>query len=149
MITVQAVSFAQDNRKLAFPSGIEVVEEEAFAGLSEINEIELPWGIREIRNRAFTGTSAGWVYLPSSLEYIADDAFDRKVFFGYEEDSYAHEWVLAHTYFEITGNYVPPRFILFDNNDNFGNNMLSLWMQYILQLQFHTSMSNANLFSSL
>ena len=97
MITVQAVSFAQDNRKLAFPSGIEVVEEEAFAGLSEINEIELPWGIREIRNRAFTGTSAGWVYLPSSLEYIADDAFDRKVFFGYEEDSYAHEWVLAHT----------------------------------------------------
>ena len=27
--------------------------------------------------------------------------------------------------------------------------MLSLWMQYILQLQFHTSMSNANFFSSL
>ena len=67
VITVQAVSFAQDNRRLALPSGIEVVEEEAFAGLSEINEIELPWGIREIGSRAFTGTSAGWVYLPSSF----------------------------------------------------------------------------------
>lgn len=115
LLLLLSAGLSDSDEVLTIPGGVTVIEEEAFCGNAAIREIELPWGVQRIESRAFAGTSVGWVYLPSSLNYIAPDAFDRGVIFGMEEGSYAWDWVQQTCVFEIVPERCIPRFAMFDD----------------------------------
>lgn len=79
---------------LTLPSGLEIIEEEAFYGDTSLGQVTLPQGLLEIRARAFANSSLTAVTLPDSLIYIADDAFDgpEKVQITVNPDTYAYSW---------------------------------------------------------
>lgn len=51
-------------------------------------------GVERIETKAFAGCEVEEsIYLPSSLTYIALDAFDKEVTYVVEKGSYAERWV--------------------------------------------------------
>ena len=84
---------------LVLPSELKVIGEEAFAGSFSFDEVVLPENIESIENRAFADSSLKRINLPSSLNSIADDAFEgtEAVQFTVEDGTYAYEWVMNHT----------------------------------------------------
>lgn len=85
---------------LKLPSGLKVVEEEAFDG-SGVTSVEIPEGTERIESKAFTNNaSLTDVYLPKNDVAIAPDAFDSSsqltfhVFLGTENAN----WVTDHGY---------------------------------------------------
>lgn len=64
-------------RKIDLPTDIEVIENEAFALCSKLTlgEKYLPFGIKVIGSRAFASAGLTAVAIPSTVEYIGDDAF--------------------------------------------------------------------------
>ena len=93
-----------DGSLLILPLSVKVIEAEAFAGDSSLDEVRLPYGVETIGPRAFAGSSLRAIHLPASLTSIADDAFDGpdKVFITAPEGSYAHAWALANGYLDDT-----------------------------------------------
>ena len=85
---------------LTLPAGLEVIEEEAFYGITAFDQVILPSGVREIHSRAFAGTGITEVTLPDSLTYIADDAFDGpgQVHVTVNPDTYAYRWAAGLGY---------------------------------------------------
>ena len=85
---------------LALPSSTIGIEEEAFYGAHSIDRVVLPEGILEISNRAFANSSIKTINLPSSITYIADDAFDGTMLNNVSavEGTYAYDWAVAHHY---------------------------------------------------
>lgn len=83
-----------DTPTFIFPSSLNMIEEEAFAG-TPVKNVILPDGFQYIGENAFEGDSALTdIYIPSTTEYIADTAFPMNsdlVIYGVE-DSYAQEW---------------------------------------------------------
>ena len=57
------------------PSSTIVIEEEAFAHTTSVDEILILEGTAIIKSRAFSGSSVRMLTLPSTVEQIADDAF--------------------------------------------------------------------------
>ena len=85
--------------KLIIPEGTRTIEEEAFFKTSALYEVVLPEGITRIEKRAFMGSSVKVINFPSSLVYIAEDAFDqKKLKITVEEGTYAYDWAVAHKY---------------------------------------------------
>ena len=97
LLSVPASADSADTAVL--PADLAVVEEEAFFG-SSLTELLLPEGVREIHARAFAENDLTAVDLPSSLTYIADDAFDgpEKLTVTAEENSYAYRWAVKNGY---------------------------------------------------
>ncbi|MBE5811817.1 MAG: leucine-rich repeat domain-containing protein, partial [Clostridiales bacterium] len=62
--------------RMTLPAGLQVIETEAFYGTQLFDKVVIPEGTTEIHSRAFVGCSLTEVMLPSTLTYIADDAFD-------------------------------------------------------------------------
>ena len=60
---------------LALPEGTKHIADEAFCGDMSLDEVLLPEGVETIGVRAFADSGVKRVYLPASLEDIADDAF--------------------------------------------------------------------------
>ena len=60
----------------ALPDDLEVIEDNAFYGDTSLWEVRLPSGLRSIGSRAFADSSVKKISFPSSIEYIAPDAFD-------------------------------------------------------------------------
>lgn len=94
---------------LIIPSSSTMIESEAFYGDREINNIILPELLKRIEARAFAKTSVEEIYLPSSLQYIADNAFEdtplRRAYA--QEGTYSHQWAVNNGYlptFTITAN---------------------------------------------
>ena len=96
-----AAAMAADT--LYLPAALTIIEEEAFAGDQSISKVVLPDKVTEIRSRAFANSSLSEINLPSSLAFIADDAFDgpEKVRVTSEEGTYAHSWAIDHKYYGI------------------------------------------------
>lgn len=103
--TVTAFAAETQAHEIHIPEGTTIIGMEAFAGDESIDSIVLPEGLQQIEDLAFAGLSIGEVYLPSSLEFIADNAFDQceQVRFRAEWGSYAYEWAVNH------GTVVNPR----------------------------------------
>lgn len=109
--TALPVSFAST---LTLPGSVERIEKEAFAGDNSLEDVVLPEGVKRIESRAFADSSLSWINLPSSLEYIAADAFENtpNSMFYAEWDTYGFQWLVdSHTFVFIeaeavgTGNY--------------------------------------------
>ncbi len=90
---------------LTIPAGTTVIEEEAFCGDTSLDEVVLPEGLQRIESRAFAGSSVALLNLPSTLEYIAEDAFEDcengLEIIGVEGNNYAWNWGRDHGYCRI------------------------------------------------
>ena len=106
---------------LILPSGLKVIEKEAFFGDESIDEVCLPEGIEKIGDRAFAESSLRKINLPSSLyaDSIADNAFDPGVEVEAEQGTGAYDWAVengfidplavncgGYTYDRQTGSYI-------------------------------------------
>ena len=87
---------------LNLPAALQIIEEEAFYGSTSLDMVVLPEGVKEIRARAFAGSSVSVINLPGTLEQIADDAFPAPgtVKVTAEEGTWAYEWALEKGYIE-------------------------------------------------
>lgn len=79
------------------PSGLTEIEAELFAGNESMTGfVEIPEGVKSIGSRAFAGTNISFLSLPTTLEYIAEDAFDgmlpQPILLIYE-NTYAERWL--------------------------------------------------------
>lgn len=83
---------------IQIPLSTTVIESEAFYGDTSLGTVTVPEGTLRIESKAFAQSALQEVFLPQSLEYIADDAFDgcpglvAKVFSG----TYAYDWCVSH-----------------------------------------------------
>lgn len=87
-------TYEPDTSGFHFPSGLQVVEDEAFSGTAA-EEIVFPDGFIYLGENAFEGNSELTdVYIPPSTQYIADTAFpmNSALIIHGVEDSYAQEW---------------------------------------------------------
>ena len=93
-------AFASGESTLILPSNVTIIEEEAFCGIQGIQEAVLPHGLLRIESRAFAETSIRSVSLPSSITYIAPDAFENASVLSMtaEKNTYAYQWLVDHHY---------------------------------------------------
>ena len=82
---------------LELPSDLKIIEAEAFMGDTSIDIVLVPDGVKEIRSKAFAGSSVWKIVLPNSVESIASDAFSNtEVMAVAEEGSYAAKYFREH-----------------------------------------------------
>lgn len=79
-----------------------MIEEEAFYGDTNIDEVVLPEGIEEIGERAFAESGLRKINLPSTLsaDSIADNAFEQGVDVTAQEGTGAYNWAVEHGFIE-------------------------------------------------
>lgn len=108
---------------LNMPAELTIIDEEAFYGSSSLDTVALPDGIKEIRARAFANSSLSEIYLPASLEFIDDTAFDgpEKVHITADKGSKAYFWAVENGY--ITPSYQTGdlKFGKYEQDDNTEN----------------------------
>ena len=83
------------------PAGTQVIGEEAFFGDLTLDHVALPEGLKRIESKAFAYSSVKLINLPSTLEYIADDAFYGCTGIeinGVRGDNHAYKWGRSHGY---------------------------------------------------
>ena len=90
---------------LTLPSGLKQIEAQAFYGDKKLNNVVLPEGLQSIGDKAFANSGLKSIHLPSSVTYIADDAFagTKNLRITAEEDSYAYDWLIRHDYLALSG----------------------------------------------
>lgn len=103
-VTLYAVWKVKDaSKKLVLPASLQEIEEEAFYGAKMLDMVVLPSGIKKIRSHAFADSTLTEINLPSSLTFIADDAFagsDLQIITA-AEGTYAYEWAVASGYISV------------------------------------------------
>ena len=104
IITVSYGSALSDTIQL--PGQLEIIGAEAFYGDISIDQVILPDGVKEIHSKAFANSSLEEIYLPGSITYIADDAFDEPQYVrvSAEKGTYAYAWAVEHGYINETRN---------------------------------------------
>ena len=85
---------------LALPASTRIIEQEAFFKAQSLNKVVLAEGLLEIRARAFAGSTVKTINFPSSITFIADDAFDDTPLTNVTavEGTYAYDWAVEHHY---------------------------------------------------
>lgn len=100
MLSLGAAACAEqtDAGMLKLPEKLEVIGQEAFMNSASVRSVILPESAREIRARAFAGSSVRAMNLPEAIEYIADDAFAdcEMLTVSVPRDSYAHRFAHDH-----------------------------------------------------
>lgn len=71
-----AAAESESEAVLVLPSMLKIIGEEAFCENTSIGKVIVPEGAAEIRSKAFAGSSLTALELPSTLTYIAEDAFE-------------------------------------------------------------------------
>lgn len=86
----------QTEALLVTPASLLTIEDEAFMGAANLNEVIIAEGIKTIGARAFASSSLRKITLPVSLESISDDAFEGCMALTVvaEAGSYAYEWAV-------------------------------------------------------
>lgn len=85
---------------LILPLTLDYIKEAAFSGVAA-EKVVVPEGTKEIHKRAFANSALTEAVLPSSLTYIADDAFEgcpEGLRVSAEKDTYAYEWAKEKGY---------------------------------------------------
>lgn len=96
IIEQRAFCGAERFTHVKIPSTCEIIGEEAFLcgrWSRTLYELIISEGVKRIESKAFASNDIeGSVYLPASLTYIAEDAFDKDVTYVVEKGSYAERW---------------------------------------------------------
>ena len=84
---------------VSLPAELKTIEAEAFMNNTSIDYVNIPEGTLAIGERAFAGSSAQEIILPSSLTSIADNAFENcsQLTLVVDENSFAHSWCSTRT----------------------------------------------------
>ena len=112
LLTAGLLLWAACASAATLPSGLTVIEEEAFCGVS-ITDVTVPDGVTTIGARAFSTAALRHVTLPASVTDIAKTAFDgtaQDFFITVTKDSSAETWCknngIAYSYTDTP--YVKP-----------------------------------------
>lgn len=83
---------------LDLPAALNIIDAAAFEGAASLEKVVGPEGTTEIRDRAFADSSLVEILLPSTIEYIAEDAFDgcEGLVAMAQEGTYAYDWCMEH-----------------------------------------------------
>ena len=83
---------------LFLPENLTRIDAEAFYQTVSADEVVLPEGVTSIGSRAFAESRISKINLPSSLTYIAEDAFAncKNLTAMVQEGSYAHGWCMEN-----------------------------------------------------
>lgn len=94
-------------KRIKIPSTCETISKEAFCDAiwGELQEFVISEGVKRIESKAFASNRIkDSVYLPTSLTYIAEDAFDKDVTYVVEKGSYAERWARDNAFvYSING----------------------------------------------
>lgn len=71
------VLFSHAESTLILPQGTHSIESQAFTGDTSLGAVQLPEGLLRIESQAFSESSITQINLPSSLTFIAEDAFEN------------------------------------------------------------------------
>ena len=95
---------------LTLPADTKVIEEKAFYGDTSLDEVVLPDQIKRIESKAFSKSSVKTVFLPDTLEFIADDAFDSgaDIKMTANPGTKAYNWAVDHGFIKETDIVIPP-----------------------------------------
>ena len=98
VLLLSAFACAASADTLKLPDSLKIIKDRAFMGDQALETVILPEGLERIGEYAFADSSVREINLPSSLQYIADNAFDNhasnlvlKVEKGSLGESYAKE----------------------------------------------------------
>ncbi len=85
---------------LTLPSGVRVIEAEAFYGDKKLDQVVLPEGLTDIKSKAFANSSVRKINLPQSLTFIAENTFANvsSLVVVAVPATYAYEWADRHNY---------------------------------------------------
>ena len=77
--TIEDYAFYNNEKlqQVTFGSNLKSVGFESFAYCRPLSKIELPEGVEEVKGKAFYECSNEYIYLPSTLKHIGEDAFYR------------------------------------------------------------------------
>ena len=100
LLTLQCGIALSDTAQVVLPSQVTIIEEDAFYGDTSLDKVVLPDGVTEIRARAFLNSSLSEIYLPGSIKFIDDTAFDgpENVSVTAEKGTYAYDWAIDEGY---------------------------------------------------
>ena len=98
ILALLALCGASAEVSIQLPAKLRVIGAESFAGFSDMEHVVLPEGVTEIHSRAFADTGLTEITLPSSLTYIADDAFENAPLASVnaEVGSCGYAWAVVH-----------------------------------------------------
>ena len=104
---------------LTLPGELMVIDKESFSGTDALETVIVQKNTKRIESQAFAGSSAKEIYLPESIEYIAEDAFIgcENLRLMVPKDSFAHRWAYETgcSYSVYSGNAAPfPQYTLSD-----------------------------------
>ena len=89
MLAARAHSWA------VLPERVTTVAEETFMGDRSLDKVELPEGCERIESRAFAQSGLRRIRIPSTVDYIADDAFEGVVGLTIESQGGDYAWRYA------------------------------------------------------
>lgn len=95
-------SAEQSRDFITLPRSLAVIGEEAFCNSTSIDTVIVPEGTTQIGSRAFAGSSIREIILPSTIESIAEDAFENTNLstFTAQPGTFAYSWGYTHGYIE-------------------------------------------------
>jgi len=88
---------------LIIPDGVEIIREKAFYGDADLQQVVLPNGVTTIESKAFAGSGVQHINLPSTLIFIAGDAFEGCTDLTVTvepADTRAYSWALEKGYID-------------------------------------------------
>ena len=103
-VVLSVVAFADT---IALPLALSDLGEAAFQDDLSLDSVVINEGVKEIKDLTFAGSSLREIYLPSTINFIADNAFDPNSgvqFFVLNQ--YSYDWAVAHG-FAVTMDKLP------------------------------------------
>ena len=92
--TIPITVYAGDTKLIHLPSGLQIIDDEAFYGLST-DKVIIPSGVTSIGDLAFDGGSIWEITLPASVEDIGENTFSGAVMIC-SIDSTAYTYAIEH-----------------------------------------------------
>ncbi len=111
VIVLLALCGMASAEKLIIPADVKIIDVEAFYGDTNIDEVVLPEGLEEIRDRAFANSGLRIINLPSTLKSISESAFDENVLFTANEGTDIYSLSLKTGYIKSPTSYFTFRVI--------------------------------------
>ncbi len=100
LIAFFSVGCVANADNLELPDELVEIEAEAFYGATNIEIVNLPFGVKSIGSKAFSNSSLKQINLPDSLSYIANDALDEGVSVSANPGTYAFDWAVSNWFID-------------------------------------------------
>lgn len=98
LVSMGCAAASKKSFVLNLPANLDIIDAEAFESADALEKVVVPEGTTEIRSRAFAYSSLVEINLPSTIQYIAEDAFEgcEGLVIMAKEGTYAYNWCADH-----------------------------------------------------